>query len=152
MDMSRAARIRPSQIHHYVFGEWQGTLEVQECLEGIFRILQIDPSISLLQQHEIDQILCLGEAPTRLNRARHFPPPGEPTHTSIPTCCGPRHNGRGHFITFYLCQCYWAIIDLREEDLPEPPRVQFRLHRALRESFTSRNLPIPATPDLSKAP
>ena len=50
MDISGAALIRPSQIHHYVFGEWQYTLEVQDCLEGIFRLLQLDPSISLLRQ------------------------------------------------------------------------------------------------------
>jgi hypothetical protein len=85
MDVSGVALIRPSQIQHYVFGEWQGTMEVQECLEGIFKLLQLDPSISLMQQPEIDQILCLGEAPTRWTRARHFPPTGDPTHTSIPT-------------------------------------------------------------------
>jgi hypothetical protein len=54
MDMLGAAQIRPSQIHHFVYGEWQGTLEVQDCLEGIFKLLQLDPSISLLQQQEID--------------------------------------------------------------------------------------------------
>ena len=82
MDMSGAVLIRPYQIHHFVFGEWQGILEVQECLEGIFRLLQLDPSISLLQQPEIDQILCIGEAPTRWIRVRHFPPPGE-THPYV---------------------------------------------------------------------
>ena len=29
----------------------------------------------------------------------------------IPTCCGPWHNGSGHFVTFYLCQEYWTILD-----------------------------------------
>jgi len=69
MDVLGVALIRPSQIHFYVFGEWQGTLEVQECLERVFRIPQLDPSISLLQQQELDQVFCLGEAPTRQNRA-----------------------------------------------------------------------------------
>jgi hypothetical protein len=39
MDVSGVTLIRPSQIHHYVYGEWQGTLEIHECLEGIFRLL-----------------------------------------------------------------------------------------------------------------
>jgi hypothetical protein len=147
MDVSGAALIRPSQIHHYFFGKLQGTLEIQESLEGILRLLQLDPSISLLQQPEIDQILCIGEALTRWTRARHFPPPREPTHASILTCCGPWHNGSGHFVTFNMCQEYWSIIDPLEEDLPKPPRIQYKLHRALRESFTSRTLlisPLPA--------
>jgi len=105
-----------------------------------------------MQQPEIDQIICLGEAPTRCTRARHFPPPGDPTHTSIPTCCGPWHNGEGHFVTFYLCQGHWSIIDPLDEDLSEPPRMQLSLHRALRESFTSRNLPVPPLPAYRKLP
>ena len=83
LNVSGAALIRPSQIHHYVFGSWQDTLDVHECLEGIFRLLQLDPTISL-HQLEIDQILCLEEAPTRWTRARHFPPLGDPTHMPFP--------------------------------------------------------------------
>ncbi len=49
LEISGAALIRPSQMHPYVSGEWQDTLEVQDYLEGIFRLLQLDPSISLLQ-------------------------------------------------------------------------------------------------------
>ncbi len=152
MDMSGAALIRPSQIHHCVFGEWQGTLEVQECLERIFRLLQLDPSISLLQQEELDQIVCQGEAPTMWTHARHFPPTGEPTHASIPTSCGPWHNCARHFVTFSMCQNYWSIIDPLEDDLSGPPRMQFRLHRSLRESFTSHNLPTPPLPAYRKLP
>ncbi len=151
-DISGAALILPSQIHRYVFGSWKDTLEVQDCLEGILRLLQLDPSISLLQQPVIDQILCLGEAPTRWTRSRHCPPPGEPTHTSIPTCCGPWHNDEGHFVKFYMCKSYWSILDPLEKDLLEPPRMQFRLHIALRESFTSRNLPIPPLPAYRSLP
>jgi len=47
LDVSGAALIRPSQIHHYVFGEWQDTLEVHECLEVIFRFLQLAPAVHL---------------------------------------------------------------------------------------------------------
>ena len=72
-----------------VFGEWQGTLEIQEYLDGIFRMLQIDPSTYLLQQPEIDEILCLGEARTMWTRSHHFPPTGDTTHAANPTCCGP---------------------------------------------------------------
>jgi len=49
-DVPEVALLRPSQIHHYVYGDWQGTLKIQECLDGIFKILQLDPAISLLQQ------------------------------------------------------------------------------------------------------
>jgi len=105
-----------------------------------------------MQQRGIDQILCLREAPARWARARHFPPPGDPTHTPIPTCFGPWHNGAGHLVTFYMCPGYWSIIDPLEEDLSEPPPMQFRLHRALRESFTSPNLPIPPLPAYRKLP
>jgi hypothetical protein len=45
-----------------------------------------------------------------------------------------------------MCESYWSILDPLEEDLLEPPRMQFRLRRALRESFTSRNLQIPPVP------
>jgi hypothetical protein len=64
-DALGVALLRPSQIHHYVYGEWRGTLEIQDCLDGTFKILQHDLTNSLLKQPEIDQILCLGEAPTR---------------------------------------------------------------------------------------
>ena len=45
MDVSGKALLLPSQIHQYVYGEWQGSLEVQDCLEGIFNILHINPMI-----------------------------------------------------------------------------------------------------------
>jgi hypothetical protein len=128
-------------------------MEVQECLEGIFKLLHLDPSISFMQQPDIDQILCLGEAPTTWTRARQFSQTGDLTHMYIPTCCGPWHKGAGHFVTFYLCQDYLSIIDPLEEDLPDPPpRLQFWLHKALRESFTVRNLPIPPLPAYRKLP
>jgi len=47
-DVSGVALLRPAQIQHYVYGEWQGTLEIQEYLDGIFKVLQLDPAISLL--------------------------------------------------------------------------------------------------------
>ena len=31
-DISRVVLLRPPQIHHYVYTEWQGTLEIRECL------------------------------------------------------------------------------------------------------------------------
>jgi hypothetical protein len=64
-DTSAAALITPTTIQHFAYGNWQGTMEVQDCLNGIFRLLRIDPSISLLQQQEIDQMFYLGEAPHR---------------------------------------------------------------------------------------
>ena len=69
-------------------------MEVQDCLTGIFNLLCIDPSVSLLLQHEIDQILLQGEVPHRWKNQRHFSPrdsSGNPA--AIPTCCGPWNNG-----------------------------------------------------------
>jgi hypothetical protein len=74
LDISGVALLQASRIHNFFYGEWQGSLDIQACLEGIFKILQLDPSIALHQQHELDQILCLGEAPTRWTRSYHFPP------------------------------------------------------------------------------
>ena len=55
MDISGEALLLPSKIRHYVYGEWQGSFEVQDCLEGIFSILRINPSsLALLKQPEID--------------------------------------------------------------------------------------------------
>ena len=63
VDSSSVALVTPDLVQHYVHGNWQGTMQVQDCLSNIFRLLGIDPSISLLQQQEIYQMLCLGEAP-----------------------------------------------------------------------------------------
>ena len=106
-DCSAAALTTPDTVQHYTYGNWQGTMEVQDCLNGIFRLLRLNPSISLLQQHEIYQMLYLGEASQRWTRHHHFLPRDsyQNPHT-IPTCCGPWHNGAVHFVTFYLCQEY----------------------------------------------
>jgi hypothetical protein len=88
-DAFSVALIRPFQIKHYGYVWWQGTVEVQECMEGIFKILLTDPSICLLQQHELDQILGPEEAPTSRTRSRHFPQQGTTGQQDIPTCYGP---------------------------------------------------------------
>ena len=71
-DVSGAALLRPSKIKHYTYGNWQSDLDVHDCLEGIFKLLRLDPSISLMQQPEMDQMLRTGEAPTRWTHPRHF--------------------------------------------------------------------------------
>ena len=53
-DASSVSLLRPSQIKRYVHGAWQDIQEVYDCMEGIFKILQIDPSISLLKQQDMD--------------------------------------------------------------------------------------------------
>ena len=73
VDVSGVALLRPSLIYHYVSGGWQGTLETPECLDGIFKLLCLDPSISRIQPLEAAQLLVIGEAPSRLARSRHFP-------------------------------------------------------------------------------
>ena len=35
-DTSAAALITPTIVQHFAYGNWQGTMEVQECLQGIF--------------------------------------------------------------------------------------------------------------------
>ncbi len=64
-DASGAALPRPSQIKNYALGNLQSDLDIQDCLEGIFKLLRLDPSIALMQQPEQDHMLATGEAPTR---------------------------------------------------------------------------------------
>jgi hypothetical protein len=73
MDTSGIAILRPPLIQHYTHGGWQGTLKVQESLDGIFKLLHLDPSISMIKSLEAAQFLVLGESPTRWTRPRHFP-------------------------------------------------------------------------------
>ena len=88
-------------------------MQVQDCLFGIFSILGIDSSTSLLQQQEIDQMLYLGEAPRRWTRPRNFSARASYEDPCvIPTCCSPWHNGSNHVVSFYLCPEYWTILDL----------------------------------------
>ena len=104
-DSYAAALITPDIIQHYAYGNWQGTMEVQDCLSGIFRFLRLDPSISLPQQQEIDQMFYLGETPQRWKRERHFRPRDSyQDPQKIPTCCGPWHDGADHFVAFHMCQ------------------------------------------------
>ena len=106
-DSSSTVFITPYLIQHYAYGNGQGTMEVQDCMASIFRLLRIDLFISLLQQQEIDQMLYLGEAPQRWKCQQHFlPRDSYGDLLEIPTCCGPWHNGSDQFVTFYLCQEY----------------------------------------------
>jgi hypothetical protein len=54
---SSAALITPDLVWHYAYGKWQGTMEMHDCLSRVFRLFGIDPSISLLEHHEIDKML-----------------------------------------------------------------------------------------------
>jgi len=105
-DVSGVALLRPSQIQHYVYGGCQGTLEIQECLDGIFKVLQLDPSISLLQQHELDQIIFPGDAPTRWTRSEHFPHLGRPPTRLSPHALGLGTTAQG---TSSHSICAWTI-------------------------------------------
>ena len=89
MDTSGVATLRPSLFQHYTYGGWQGTLEVKESLDGIFKLLCLGPSIFLIQSLEAAQFLILSEAPTRWTRPRHFPDWDDVQQIPIPTACGP---------------------------------------------------------------
>ena len=65
MDVSGVALLHPSLFQHYTYGGWQGTLETQECLDGIFKFLRLDPFISLIQPLDAAHLLVLGVAPSR---------------------------------------------------------------------------------------
>jgi hypothetical protein len=67
--------LRPSQIRHYTYGNWQSDMDIHDCLEGMFKLLRLDPSIALMRQPEISQMLVTGEAPTRWSRQHHFSDP-----------------------------------------------------------------------------
>ncbi len=103
VDVSGIAHLRPSLIQIYTYSGWQGTLEIHECLDDIFKLLRLDPFISLIQPLEAAQILVLGEAPARWTHSRHFPEGDSLQPLSIPTACGPWHDGAGHFLTLYVC-------------------------------------------------
>jgi len=88
-------------------------MEIQEFLSGIFRPLLVNHSISLLQQQKTYQMLCLGEPPHRWKQPIHFKPLDSYADPStIPTCCGPWHNGADNFVTLYMCQDYCTILNL----------------------------------------
>jgi len=117
-------------------------MHVQDCLIGIFRTLGIDPSISLLQQREIDQMLCLGEPPHRWSRPHHFSARASYEDPSaVPICCGPWHNGSKHFLTFYICPDYWTNLDPLDPTEGTYQSHEANLHKALTESYGSRGLP-----------
>ena len=141
-DSSAAALITPDIIKHYTYGNWQGNMEAQDCMSGIFQLLRLDPSISLLHQQEIYQMFYLGEAPKRWKRDHHFLFRNfyQDPHT-IPTCCGPCHNGADHFVTFYLCQEYRTILKPLHPIMASYPTLETQLHSALQESFAHRVLP-----------
>jgi len=109
----------------------------------MFKLLRLDPSIALMQQPEIDQMLVTGEAPTRWSRPHHFSDPEGGHQIHIPTACGAWNNGHNHFVTFYLCADYWSLLDSLTDLTGPPPRMQAKLYRAMRESSTARNLPVP---------
>ena len=107
----------------------------------------MDPSISLMQQQELGQILCLGDVPTRWTRSSHFhSPEGDCPPPGVPTCYGPSHNGEGHFVTFFMCADYRSILDPLTDYVPTPTCIRYKLYKATRESFASRNIPAPALP------
>ena len=51
-----------------------------------------------------------------------------------------------HFVTFYLCQEYWTILDPIYPAKASHPSLETQLHNALRDSFFLRGFPPPALP------
>jgi hypothetical protein len=152
MDIFWVELLRLSLIQHYTYGGWQGTLEVQECLDGIFKLLRLDPSIFLIQHLEASQLLVLGESLTRWARPRSFPDTDSAQQLSISTACGHWHDDEGHFLTFYISKDYWSLMDpLRDLSYP-PSGIHYRLHSALSESLRARILPVPTLPQYRQTP
>jgi len=106
----------------------------------------------MLQPLEASQFVVLGEAPSRWIREQHFRVADSAQHPSIPAACGPWHDGAGHFLTLYICNDYWSLLDpLR--DLPYPPSgMPSNLHKALCGYFCARNPPIPYLPQYKQFP
>ena len=46
-DASSAALIRPSQIKYCIYGKWQGTLEIHECMENFFISSSLSSSVTM---------------------------------------------------------------------------------------------------------
>jgi len=116
------------------------------------KLLRLDPFISLIQPLEAAQILVLGEAPARWTHSRHFPEGGSLQPLSIPTACGPWHDGAGGFLTLYICKDYWSLMDSLRK-LPHPSScMQYNLHTAMCELFRARNLLAPTLPHYKQVP
>ena len=92
-------------------------------------------------------MLNLGEVPQRWKRHHHFLPRDsyQDPHT-IPTYCDPLHNGADHFVTFYLCNEYWTILDPLHPTEASYPAHETQLHNVLREFFFYRGLSPPTLP------
>ena len=87
-------------------------------------------------------MLYLGEAPQRWKREHQvLPRDSYRDPLGIPTCCGPWHDGSDHFVTFYMCQEYWTILDPLRPAMVSYPSLKTKLHNALPESFTHIGLP-----------
>ena len=73
-DSSTVALITPCHAQNFTYGNYQCTMKEQDYLSGIFLLLRVKPSVFLIQQQEIDMLLCLGEAPTAGNSPETSPP------------------------------------------------------------------------------
>ena len=101
-----------TQITHFSYGEYQSSFDLHTILKGIYKILNIHISPSILTQPDLDSILDRGTPPTEWTSRRHF----GPTHTHIgplhaSSHCGIYYNGHHHFVVFYICPKYWTILD-----------------------------------------
>jgi len=96
--------------------------------------------------------LVLGEALSKWTREWHFPGADSPQHPSFSTACGPWHDGEGYFLTLYICNDCWLLLDpLR--DLPHlPSGMRSNLQKVISESFRARTLPIPNLPLYKQRP
>ena len=87
----------------------------------------------------------LGEAPQRWKRDHHFlPRDSYQDPQKIPTYCVPWHDGADHFLTFYMCQEHWTILDPLRTAMASYPTLETQLLSALHESFISRGPTLPS--------
>ena len=105
MDVSGVASLlRPSLVQHYTYGGWQGTLEVQEYMEGIFKLLRLDPSVSLIQPLEAGQFIVLAKPPLGGHACDTSPTRILPSNSPFPLFVGLDTMARDScFLTLYIC-------------------------------------------------
>ena len=96
------AIIRPSQIKYYVYGWWQYTQEIQKCMEGIIKMLQIDPPFPCFNSRKWAKFYALEkrplDGPAPSTSLRKGPPANRPS----PDAADPSITGRA-ILSRYIC-------------------------------------------------
>jgi hypothetical protein len=146
-DSSGHSKLLHTQITDFTHGEWQNSSDIEACLSGIHKLLNIRLYPPLLSQSDLDLILTQGMPPPSWTSTRHFGPtrnhPGPLHATSL---CWVWYNGNGHFVVFYLCPDYWTIIDPLHPLTSPNPTMATNIATAIATTYLHHKLLVPPLP------